>query len=237
VRFLIVQHDDDTPLGSLGAPLAEYGAIDTWLPKDDAAPPGPVDAYSGIVILGGTTHPDQDEEFPWLQPEVAVVREALDKRVPTLGVCLGGQLVSRAAGGWIGPAETSECGWYPIRLAPEAADDPVLGGLVDGFHAFEWHHYRFEPPPGAVALASSETACQAYRLRDHAWGLQFHIEVDAAIVASWLDDPYGVADLQEHGFDGEAIREASRRHEAEYVATATDLAERFARTALVLRRS
>jgi GMP synthase-like glutamine amidotransferase len=236
VRFLIVQHDYDTPLGSLGEPLASHGEIDTWLPKDEPAPPGPVGAYSGVVILGGTTHPDQDEQFPWLQPEVAVVREALERRVPTLGVCLGGQLVARAAGGWIGPAETSEVGWYPIRIDPAAAADPVLGGLVDGFHAFEWHHYRFEPPPGAVPLAWTEAACQAYRLGEHAWGLQFHIEVDAAIVASWLDDPYGVADLLEHGFDGAAIREASARHEAEYVRTATDLGERFARTARALRR-
>ncbi len=237
MRFLVVQHDDDTPLGSLGEPLAAAGAIDHWLPQRDPTPPGPVEAYSGLIILGGVTHPDQDEEFPWLLPEVEAIRTALEHRTPTLGVCLGGQLVARAAGGYIGPAEESEIGWYPIELNDDAADDPVLGGLQTGFHAFEWHHYRFEPPPGAVALASTSRACQAYRLRDHAWGLQFHIEADATILTSWLDSPEGEADLRDHGVDDAPIRSDTTRHEAAYVAAATDLAERFVRAAAALRQA
>ena len=99
VRFLIVQHDDDTPLGSLGEPFQPPARSTTGCRSTRPEPPAPVEAYSALVVLGGVTHPDQDEEFPWLLPEVDAIRTALEHRTPTLGVCLGGQLVARAAGG------------------------------------------------------------------------------------------------------------------------------------------
>jgi GMP synthase (glutamine-hydrolysing) len=104
--------------------------------------------------------------------------------VPLLGVCLGAQLIARAAGAEVGPANDAEVGWYEVSL--DDGQDPVLDALPRRFQAFQWHYYTFELPPGAVQLASSEVARQAYRLGDRVWGIQFHAEVDRHMLDHWL---------------------------------------------------
>jgi len=139
------------------------------------------------MVFGGAMHPDQDAEHPWLAGEAGFIAAALDKGVPVLGVCLGAQLIARAAGAHVGPADASEVGWYDVELEDEGAADPVLSVLPPCFPAFQWHHYTFALPPGATQLASSEAARQAYRLGDRAWGIQFHAEVDRRMLDHWLE--------------------------------------------------
>jgi GMP synthase-like glutamine amidotransferase len=104
-----------------------------------------------------------------------------------LGVCLGAQLLARAAGAWVGPlAEGLEIGWYEVE---RVADDPVLDVLPRRFEAFEWHHYTYAVPDGAVETARSERATQAFRLGEACWAVQFHPEVLHEQVLSWIDDP------------------------------------------------
>jgi len=139
------------------------------------------------MVFGGAMHPDQELEHPWLVSEVDWLSELVRSGAPVLGVCLGAQLIARALGAWSGPlAGGPEIGWCEVE---RCADDPVLDALPQRFEAFEWHHYTYEVPPGAVELARNACCNQAYRVGDACWAVQFHPEVTHAQVLGWIDDP------------------------------------------------
>jgi GMP synthase (glutamine-hydrolysing) len=158
--------------------------LDRWVAAEREVPPGEPSDWDAVMVFGGAMHPDQDAEHPWLAGEAGFLQAALAQHVPLLGVCLGAQLIARAAGAEVGPANDAEVGWYEVSL--DDGQDPVLDALPPRFQAFQWHYYTFELPPGAVQLASSEVARQAYRLGDRVWGIQFHAEVDRHMLDHWL---------------------------------------------------
>lgn len=153
-----------------------------------AAEPLPsLDGWDALLVFGGHQQVDEELEHPWLVPENAFLQEALERDVPMLAVCLGAQLLAKAAGSWAGPAPMPERGWVPVELTDAGAADPVLGALPARFDAFELHEYTYEVPEGAVELARSEACTQAFRL-GAAWAVQFHPEVRQAQVERWLVD-------------------------------------------------
>ena len=225
-RILVLQHDSDSGLGSLEAPLREAGiAIDVWESHVTLGAPR-VSDYQGVIVLGGIVNPDQDDEHAWLASERSTIETALAEGIPTLGVCLGGQLLAQAAGGSAQASPHAEIGWYEIEATPDLATDELFGGFPARFPSFEWHHYCFEPPPGATLLARGGAFNQAFRYGDRAWGTQFHIEVGASSVHEWLG--IGAADVEAHGFDGAAIAQRTDEINAEHVALARQLSGRFA---------
>jgi GMP synthase-like glutamine amidotransferase len=139
-------------------------------------------------VFGGAMHADQDTHHPWLREENLFLQRLLDLRKPVLGICLGAQLLAKAAHAPVGPATEAEIGWYPVELTAEASGDPLLGGLPSQFEAFQWHYYAHGLPAGAVELARSPVCTQAFRLGDSAWGVQFHPEVTLDQVESWLQE-------------------------------------------------
>src|SRR5438105_8079777 len=144
-------------------------------------------------------HADQDEHHPWLREENLFIQRLLHVRVPVLGVCLGAQLLAKAAHAKVGPAAEPEIGWYPVELTGAAGDDPLFARAPTRFEAFQWHYYTYELPSGAVELARSDVCTQAFRLGDRAWGIQFHAEVTGPQVEGWIDEepgatPPGLAD-------------------------------------------
>ncbi len=154
-------------------------------------PSEPADA---IVVLGGAMHPDEEDRHGWLRPELSFLAEQLERGTPLLGVCLGSQLIARAAGADVFRASEPEVGWLPVDVMETGMNDPVLGALPERFDAFQWHHYTHDLPQDAVELARSRVCMQAFRL-GNAWGVQFHPEVRASQVESWLhEDPDDVAD-------------------------------------------
>ena len=130
-------------------------------------------------------HADQESEYPWLADEKRILVSLLDAGIPTMGVCLGSQLLAEAAGAPARRASEPEIGWFDIELTEDGKRDPVIGSLAPGFEAFQWHSYRSPLPPGAVELASNATGLQAYRVGDRAWGIQFHAEVAEVDAVSW----------------------------------------------------
>ena len=100
MRTLIIQHDDNAGPGVMSEPLAAVGEIALWCPEREPQRPD-LDGVDALLVLGGDTNPD-DDHHPWLAPELDLIEEALDVGVPILGICLGGQLLSRAAGGRVG---------------------------------------------------------------------------------------------------------------------------------------
>ena len=114
-------------------------------------------------------------------------RLAMD--LPVLGICLGSQLLAKTLGARVYPNHVKEIGWYPVELTPAAADDPLFA--QSGTRTmFQWHGDTFDLPSGAVHLARSP-ACenQAFRYGRRAYGLQFHIEMTAAMIDDWLSVP------------------------------------------------
>jgi GMP synthase (glutamine-hydrolysing) len=148
------------------------------------------------MVFGGSMHADQDTLHPWLTEETAWLQGLLERGTPVLGVCLGAQMLARAAGAPVGKLENGpEIGWYEVERC--GGSDPVLDALPQRFEAFGWHHYTYAVPDGAVELARSERATQAFRLGDACWAVQFHPEVTHEQVLAWIDDkgdPPGDAD-------------------------------------------
>jgi GMP synthase (glutamine-hydrolysing) len=186
VNVLALVHGANCPSGSFGDVVAERGhRLDTW---DFASGPPPEDGYGAVLIFGGAMHADQETQHPWLRDEHLFIERLLEDRVPTLGVCLGAQLVAKAAGAAVYPALEPEIGWFDVELNEEAAGDPVFSGLPRCFKAFQWHYYAFDVPVDATELGRSRACPQAFRLGEAAWSVQFHPEVTRKIVASWAEE-------------------------------------------------
>jgi GMP synthase-like glutamine amidotransferase len=205
VNVLAVVHGADCPPGSFGDVVEERGhRLDTWAIDSGSPPPRPVADYGAVIVLGGSMHADQEAEHPWLREEDEVIRGLLERRTPLLGVCLGAQLVAKAAEARVYALDEPEIGWVDVELASEAADDPVFAGLPRRFPAFQWHHYGFDVPAGGRELAHNNACTQAFRLGETVWAVQFHPEVTPAIVSSWADEspdpppPTLCADTEEH---------------------------------------
>jgi GMP synthase-like glutamine amidotransferase len=141
--------------------------------------------YGAVIAFGGGMQVDQEDRHPWLLDGLELLRECIERRVPTLGVCLGGQMLARAAGGWVGPAPDAECGWCTVELTDAGASDELLEPEGRSFEVFQWHSFAFEAPPRAVALATSPVSLQGFRVGDLAWGLQWHPEVTGESIRVW----------------------------------------------------
>jgi GMP synthase (glutamine-hydrolysing) len=187
VRVLSIVHGSEART-ELFAPVVREGGHELyeWSLAWGSPPPRPLDDFGAVMVFGGAMHADQDEQHPWLRDETMLLQELLDRHVPILGVCLGAQLIARAAHGPVFALEEAEIGWYEVELTAEGADDPVLGRLPQRFEAFQWHYYSYGAPAGAVELARSATCTQAFRLGELVWGVQFHPEVNEEQVRGWL---------------------------------------------------
>ena len=188
---LSVTHGPTVPGGVFDDAVEAAGhMLERWQVPDGAAPAA-AGSYDAVMIFGGSMHPDQDDRFHWLGNEEEFLKHVLAEGVPVFGVCLGAQMLARAAGAAVGPAGAPEVGWLDVDLTVEGAADPVLGGLPATATVFQWHHYTFDLPAGATELARSATCTQAFRLSDRpAWGIQFHAEVTLAMVTAWTrEDP------------------------------------------------
>jgi GMP synthase (glutamine-hydrolysing) len=182
-----VIHGDDCRSGVFGDVALERGhSLDEWSLAWGTPLPRPLDSYGAVMVFGGAMHADQDEHHPWLREETLFLQRLLDLGLPSLGVCLGAQLLAGAAHAPVMPASEPEIGWFPVELTGEAADDPVLGGLPPRFEAFQWHSYTYGLPAGAVELAYSPVCTQAFRLGAWVWGIQFHAEITEPQIESWI---------------------------------------------------
>jgi GMP synthase (glutamine-hydrolysing) len=144
-------------------------------------------AAAASVFLGGPMSVNDAADFPYLAAEKAVIRGALARRLPVLGVCLGAQLLAAAAGAPVYPGPQREIGWEPVTLTPAGRRDPVLACLAPLARVFHWHGETFDLPAGATHLAASAiTNHQAFRIGTNAYGLQFHVEVDPSMIDAWI---------------------------------------------------
>lgn len=189
--ILVLQHAPPETLGSLEGHFAQAGLAWQYVELFREVPHElALDQAAGLVVLGGPMNVDQVERYPFLGPEPRWIRKAIQAEMPLLGICLGAQLLAKALGAKVYPNAVKEIGWYEIELLPEAAADPLFAGCDARPVVFQWHGDTFDLPGGAVHLAQS-VRCrhQAFRYGSSAWGLQFHIEMTAGLIDSWLADP------------------------------------------------
>lgn len=206
MRVLAVVHEHNAGPGVFAGAVAAAGhELVEWVPSQAAAPP--LDEVGAAMVFGGSMNVDEEAEHRWLAPEKQLVRELIVRDVPTLGVCLGAQLLAEAAGARPRRAARPEIGWHEVELTDAAADDPLLSPLPRRFTAMQWHSFEAPLPPGATALAESPVCLQAYRLESgRSWGVQFHPEVTEADLGSWLDHHRDDPDAMRLGINPDAIR-------------------------------
>jgi GMP synthase-like glutamine amidotransferase len=224
MRVLALVHQDDAPPGTFGEVVREHGhqlEVGSFVPGAGDPPSGAADA---VMIFGGSMQVDQDEQHPWLEAERAFVRELIEGDVPTLGICLGSQVIAQTAGAKVGPAIVPEVGWHEVDLTLEALDDPVMGACPRRFAAYQGHSYGFALPPGAIPLAHGQgDALQAYRIGESTWGLQFHPEVTWQIVDPWIAEHARDGDVE----DEPALREQTKANLPRWMAFGRELCGRF----------
>ncbi|MFC7533474.1 type 1 glutamine amidotransferase [Actinoplanes sp. GCM10030250] len=235
---LVIENDPTDDLRRLGDWLTEAGLEVTVLrPYAGDVLPETLDGYLALIVLGGdqSAYPDAagDPGAPWFPALEGLFRKAVRYRVPTLGICLGGQLLASAHGGLVErSAAGPEIGPGLIGKRDAADKDPLFRWVPLLPDVIQWHRDEItELPLNAVLLAaSSRFPHQAFRIGDRAWGVQFHIECDAEMFADWTR--IGGPELDELGYDPELVAAAVAGVLADVEEVWQPFAVRFASLAL-----
>jgi len=169
-------------------------ASDSWdtVKLDNGEPIPPLEAYDALISMGGPMDVFDEDEHPWLITEKAVIREAVLKRnMPFLGVCLGHQLLAEAVDGVVERMAEPEVGLMEVSLTRAGRADPLFDGVTDPITCLQWHGCEIGamPKSSEALAASSRCAVQAIRIGQHAYGLQFHVELTADTVMEWAEVP------------------------------------------------
>ena len=177
--------------GYLGQFLTRRGILWDQINVDAGdSVPGDINGYSGLVLMGGPMSANDD--LPWIPAVLDLIRQAVGAGVPVLGHCLGGQLMSKALGGTVGPNAVKEIGWGGVTKVGHNPAPDWLGELPSSFEVFQWHGETFSIPDGAERLLESPfCANQAFLLNNLHLGLQCHIEMTAAMIKAWCETGAG----------------------------------------------
>ncbi|MFG1944757.1 type 1 glutamine amidotransferase [Nonomuraea sp. NPDC048826] len=183
MRITVIENEADAPLGY----LADWLGLPCDVIRPYLGEEIPGRAADGLIVLGGDAAAWEDERCPWLPATRELLRRAVEEGTPTLGVCLGAQLLTLACGGAVERgADGLEVGACEVVALPAASDDPLLSGVGRAV-AVQYHRDAMTRlPEGAVPLMTGDRyPNQAYRLGDTAWAVQFHPEATPDIFASW----------------------------------------------------
>ena len=190
-RLLVFQHVAVEPLGTLDALIRARGhriRFHNFERHPDAEPD--VDRYRGLVVLGGPMNVEDQNRRPHLKTELKAIERALEQGKPVLGICLGAQLLAHVLGARVRRHRQAEMGWYDLEMSAEGRSDAVLGAAGERLPVFQWHSYSYDLPSGATHLARTKTCeQQAFRFGSNAYGFQFHLEADEAVIERWLTLP------------------------------------------------
>ena len=187
-RILVFQHIAIEHPGVFRDFLREDRIEWTAVELDDGEPIPDLDDYDALWVMGGPMDVWEDDAHPWLGPERAAIREAVvDRRLPFFGFCLGHQLLAQALGGEVGPAGTPEIGILEVELTDAGRASPIFDGVPDVHSCLQWHSAEvLRTPSGARTLAASrDCAVQALGFAEHAFSIQYHVEITGDTVPQW----------------------------------------------------
>lgn len=176
-------------------------------------------SFDIVVVMGSPWGVWEDERIGnWLLPELKLMKQVHNFGIPILGICFGGQLMARVLGGSVARGPKAELGWYTID-----SNDPTL---ISSGPWFQYHWDRWTTPPGAVEVAKTELANQAFTF-GRTLALQFHPEMDSHVLDLWLEMEGGIDEVEGEGMSIEALREETRRQEERSNKRAYDLVDQF----------
>ncbi|HEX7559606.1 MAG TPA: type 1 glutamine amidotransferase [Usitatibacter sp.] len=154
------------------------------LDRGDAVPASS-EPFAGLGFMGGPMSANDD--LPWTKPVLALMRDARSRGVPMIGHCLGGQMMSRALGGVVSANPVKEIGWNRVTVEDSPLARRWFGDDLREFTTFQWHGETFTIPPGGERILTGvHCPNQAYVLDDRHLGLQCHVEMTPAMIASWI---------------------------------------------------
>ena len=213
-KALVLQHVAHEGLGTIYSELvsrrirADYVRLYMGheVPKE-------IDDYSCLIIMGGPMGANDEDKYPYITDELKLIEKALTMGMPVLGICLGSQLMARAAGATVYQGDTKEIGWYALSLTSEALNDPLFGTLPEELTVFQWHGDTFDVPEGATLLASSlRFPNQLLRIGKNGYAIQFHLEVMDVMVREWIDINKTELDALQEQIDPRIIIRETKAH-------------------------
>jgi GMP synthase (glutamine-hydrolysing) len=187
VKALIYTHHPEEGPGLLKAILKERGwevkEVSLW--KGERIPQPK--SFHLLILMGGPMSVNDEALYPFLPEEKTSVRRWVDQGNPTLGICLGAQLIAACLGGKVYKGDKEELGWYELMVTGEGTRDPSMQGFPRRFPVFQWHSETFDLPEGAILLATAqEYPHQAFRFGDLTYAFQYHLEVTEEMLHTWL---------------------------------------------------
>ena len=192
MKLLVFQHIECEHPGIFRALLDEAEIQWDAVELDEGERIPDLGAYDALWVMGGPMDVWEEDECPWLVPEKAAIRHwVCDLKKPYLGFCLGHQLLADALGGVCSLQAEPEIGILGVELTADGRADPLFAGIESPIQCLQWHSVEVKTPPeGARVLASSEAcSCQAMRVGDNAWGIQFHVELQESTIPDWGQIP------------------------------------------------
>jgi GMP synthase-like glutamine amidotransferase len=187
MRLCVLQHVPFEGPAAIADWAAARGAALSTVRLYEGEPMPDLAGFDSLAIMGGPMSVNDGARHEWLNPEIAFVREAIQRGKTVLGICLGAQMIAKALGARVYEAPVKEIGWFPVHI--ESARSALFAGLPEEFMAFHWHGETFDLPDGAAWLASTPAVSnQAFALGEKVLGLQFHMESTAESVSALLEN-------------------------------------------------
>lgn len=184
-KILSIQNISCETLGTFEELLVSEGyVLNKVLAPKEPIPQSAIE-FSAIILLGGPM--SVYEGIPYLNKEQSLIRDALQRNIPILGVCLGSQLIAGALGGTVYKGAKKEIGWYDVKITDKGLNNLFKGLEKKELRVFQWHGDTFTLPQDAVVLAHSDLYPQAFRIGS-AYGLQFHLEVTTDMIKVWTEE-------------------------------------------------
>lgn len=206
---IAIRHLAFEDLGSWEAPLSKDYTLQYVEATDPALSDLTNDKIDLLIILGGPIGVYQEEDYPFINTEIALLQDRLRKDLPTLGICLGSQLIAKALDAKVYPNHTKEIGWHPLEISLQIENNLMHDFSPDQTSMFHWHGDTFDLPFGAKLLASTP-ACknQVFSYGHHTLAFQCHPEITASGLEKWWIGH--TAELSSHLLSVKELRKQSR---------------------------
>jgi len=189
MKILTVQHVAQEGAGRLRPYLEHRG----WhfdlvcMDQPKAKLPVNIDEFQALLVLGGPMGAYEEERYPYLVHLQNLIRDALQRQLPVVGICLGAQLIARSLGGVVERNPVSEIGWRRVSLTAEGRKSLLFCGVPDEIMVFQWHSDTFHLPADASLLAVGEQCVNQAMAVGSSWSLQFHPEITIELITEWME--------------------------------------------------